>query len=552
MKRASIIFAIILQFATLTTLLAQQKVVKPYDSAVFYYEKKDFKKAFEFYETYHANPSQGVNNIDTYYAAVAACHAGNLERAKFYLKWSASIGYDIPDYKKYEMDSAVLCLRNIQEWKDYMSVFKFKSDSLLSALAKVTAQITDTTARANSSLLLDSKYWKDVASQNSASQLINKIKQFNDYSPTKKDNFWTLYKIKVNDTLTVPFLVHVPKSYHSKQKTPLYVYLHGGVIGRPNFANPGYIPDGLEAKIMTRAMEQNAFIIYPFGRKNFGWLYQQEAFETVIKEIAYIKSLYNINDNKVYIGGHSNGGSGAFWFALNQPSTFSAFFGLNYNPKIYSGNTSLRNLENGTPFYGISGSEDTAFPITTVNAIYNYGISNGANWKNFTKKGGHGLPFSNRDSINFIFDTLATKTRNPFPKQIEWETDHIKNGKNAWIEIMELDTLAEKANWHTMLNPTITQNGKTGFIDFNKNKSGAVSAVVEGNTIRIETSRVKRIKLYISADMFDLKQQIKLIINGKDYINMNLTADKNVILEEFLKTKDRDFIVANKIEFTVK
>ena len=52
--------------------------------------------------------------------------------------------------------------------------------------------------------------------------------------------------------------------------------------------------------------------------------------------------------------------------------------------------------------------------------------------------------------------------------------------------------------------------------------------------------------------MFDLNQQIKLIINGKEHINLKLLQDKNVIVEEFLKTKDRDFIVDNKIEFTVK
>ncbi|MES2650291.1 MAG: hypothetical protein V4663_01055 [Bacteroidota bacterium] len=552
MKKAVLIFVIILQCITLAPLFAQQKVVNLYDSATVYYAKKDFKKAFYFYEVYHADTTKGTNNIDTYYAAVAACNAGNLERAKYYLKWSAKIGYDIPDYKKYEMDSASSCMRDLPEWQNYIKVFKFKSDSLVAMLTKTTNELNDTTTRANYSLLLNDKYWKDITTKSTVNQLINKIKQFNEYPSTKKNNFWTLYKIKVNDTLTVPFLVHIPRNYSPKQKTPLYVYLHGGVVNRPKFANPAYIPSSIEIKLMTKAMDQNAFIIYPFGRKDFAWLYQQKAFETIIKEIIYVKSLYNINDNKVYVGGHSNGGSGAFWFAINQPSSFAGIFGLNYLPKAYSGNTSIKNLTNTPPFYGISGSEDPVFSISIIDAIYNYAIRNGSNWKNFTKKGGHGLPFSSRDSINFVFDTLATKTRNPYPKKVTWETDNIKNGRNAWIEITELDTLAEKASWHNLLNPTVTQNGKAGIIDFNKNKSGVIVATVKGNTVDIQTSRVKRIKLYISADMFDLTQQIKIIINGTDYLNFKLDTDKNVILEEFLKTKDRDFIVANTIEFTIK
>ncbi|WP_379083951.1 hypothetical protein [Pedobacter sp. UC225_65] len=552
MKRAAFIFSIILQSTIVLHLHAQEKTVNLLDSARAYYQKKDFKKAFDFYEAYHANPTRGTNNIDTYYAAVAACHANNMERVKYYLKYSAQIGFDVPDYKKYELDSAGFCLHDVPEWKQYMSVFKFKSDSLVSALAKTTAELTDTTNRANRSLLLDQKYWKDLASKSSASQLISKIKQFNNYPVVKKDNFWTLYQIKVNDSLTVPFLVHIPKGYNPKQKTPLYVYLHGAVVNRTKFTPPAYIPESTELKIMEKVKDENAFIIYPFGRKDFGWLYQQLAFETVLREIAYVKSLYNINDNKVYIGGHSNGGSGAFWFAINQPSPFAAAFGLNYLPKVYGSNTPFTNLRNEVPFLGISGTEDPVFPLELVNGIYKYAAGNGANWQNFSKKGNHGLPFASRDSINFIFDLLNTKTRNPFPKKIEWETDNVKNGRNAWIEITQLDTLTAKVEWHKTLNPTLTQNGKTGLADFNKNKSGAVIATVEGNNINIQTSRVKSIRLYISADMFDLSKQVKVTINNKDFLNVKLDADKQTILDEFLKIKDRDFIVATKIDLTIK
>jgi predicted esterase len=552
MKRAVFIFAIILQSAIAIHLYAQEKTVNLLDSARAYYEKKDYKKAFDFYETYHVNPTRGTNNIDTYWAAVAACHVNNIERVRFYLKYSAEIGYEIPDYKRYELDSAGFCLHDLPEWKKYMSIFKFKSDSLVAAHAKITSNINDTTKRANQSLLLDRKYWKELASKSSASQLISKIKQFDNYPSIKKNDFWTLYHLKVNDTLTIPFLVHIPKTYHPKQKTPLYVYLHGAIVNRSKFVPPEYVINQSEIKIMDKAIEQNAFIIYPFGKRDFGWLYQQLAFETVLNEISYVKSLYNINDNKVYIGGHSNGGSGAFWFAMKQPSPFAAAFGLNYLPKVYSSNTPFANLRNEVPFLGISGTEDPVFSLDLVNGIYKYATTNGANWQNFSKKGNHSLPFSSRDSVNFIFDLLATKTRNPFPKKIEWETDNVKNGRNAWIEITQLDTLAEKASWHVALNPTLTQNGKTGLSDFNRNKSGAVIATVEGNTINIQTSSVKSVRLYISPDMFDLSKQVKITINNKDFLNVKLDADKQTILDEFLKTKDRDFIVATKIDLTIK
>lgn len=303
---------------------------------------------------------------------------------------------------------------------------------------------------------------------------------------------------------------------------------------------------------MNNSIVDGAFIIYPFGKKRFGWLYQQEAFSTILNEIVMMKSLYNIDDNRVYIGGHSNGGSGAFWYAVNQPSFFAGFFGLNYLPKVYGSNTPLSNLKNNAPFFGISGTTDLVFPLNMVGQIYKLATENGANWKNLTLNGGHITTIENRDSISYLFNNISSKIRNPIPNAIQWETDNIQNGRNMWIEINELDTLAEKAVWLKDLNPSLTQNGKTAIVNFNKNRSGAVIANVKGNTIDIKTSRVKRIKLYISAGMFDLNQQIRLIINGKDFINMKLKADKNIIVEQFLRTKDRDFIVSNKMEFTVK
>jgi len=541
-----------------TFVHAQEKVFNAGDSAYYYYQKKDLKKAAYFYDLYYLAQKKTQSNYGTYRAAVASSYVGNMENAKYYIKRSGEIYYDysgyyeFPSYDKFVSDTIHNHLRNLPEWKNFITVLKFKSDSAQISVNKITAALEDTTARANQAALSQTSYWKTVAKNENATGLSQKIKTFNSFQPVKKTGYWTLYYFKANDTLTVPFLLYIPKNYQSNKKTPLYVYLHGAVINKTNFSKPAWIEPGDEIKIMDKAKSQNAFIIYPFGKKSFGWLYHQQAFETVLREIEMVKSLYNINDDKVYIGGHSNGGSGAFWFAINKPSTFASFFGLNYLPKAYFGNTSFRNLNNASTFYGISGTEDAIFPFPLVNSIYQYGSANHANWKNFAKVGTHSLPFDSKDSINFVFDTLATKIRDPFPKTITWETDDIRNGRCAWLAITELDTLASKASWHQALNPSVQQGGKTIQANFNPRPSGAINAIVKGNTIEIQTSRVKRIKLYISADMFNMDEQIKLVINGKQYLNLKTSPNKDIMLEEFMKTKDRSFIVANVIELTVE
>lgn len=537
---------------------AQEKTFNAIDSAYIYYNKKDLKKAAEFYDLYYLVQKHGQSNYDTYRAAVASAFVGNMENAKYYIKRSGEIYYDysgfyeFPSYDAFVNDPIHDPIRDLPEWKSFISTLKTKADSADISIKKIIGKLEDPSTRANDSLLANASYWKKISEKGSAANLIKKIKSFNGFEKISKTDHWTLYHIKVNDTLTVPFLVYIPKNYSNKRTTPLYIYLHGAIINRPKFANPAWIETGPEIKIMEKAKAQNAFIIYPFGKKTFGWLLQQQAFETIIKEIQMVKSLYNINDDKVYIGGHSNGGSGAFWYAINQPSLFASFFGLNYLPKNYGGNTLLGNLNNGSTFYGISGTIDSTFPLVTVNSIYQFARKNGANWENFVRVGNHGLPVNTPDSIAFLFDTLATKTRNPFPKTINWQTDNVRNGRNAWLEITELDTLAAKATWHETLDPLVTQAGKTAVVKFNIHKSGAVKATADGNTIKIETSRVKKIRLYLSPDMFNMDEQLKIMVNGKNLITVKLDVDKQIVLKQLLSTKDRSFIVGNIIELDVE
>lgn len=551
MRHKSIIICLSITLSAFLNVQAQEKDANFIDSAMVYYEKKDFKKAAHFFDVYYLEQKKAQSNYNTYFAAVAAASAGNMERAAWYLQRSAAIGYDLSAYQFFAEDPNNAALRDLPQWKAFLDNFKTKADSAKVIMDKTIAEINDYTYQPNESRLNDRAFWEDVASKSSVDQLIKKIKEFNDFDAPGKDNFWTLYRIKANDSLTVPFMVYVPKGYRASQKTPLYVYLHGAIIARKEFTKPEYIPGGLETSVLTGAMEQNAFIIYPLGKKDFGWLYQQQAFETILKEINLIKSNYNIDDNRIFVGGHSNGGSGAFWFSIKQPSAFAGFFGLNYLPKAYFGNTTLGNLKNVTPFFGVSGSDDTTFPWVTVNSIYQYGLQHGANWKNVVRKGGHSLPFTNRDTVNFVFDSLATKIRDPFPRKISWETDDVKNGRYAWLEIKELDTLADRASWHQELNPEVTQGGKTGTVDFNKHRAGAVRATCQGNTIYVETSRVKRIKIYLSPDMFRFNEQIKLIINGKQHLYFKHDMSKDTIVDEFLKTRDRSVIVADVVELTV-
>jgi predicted esterase len=424
-------------------------------------------------------------------------------------------------------------------------------DNLQNQSKSYIYNINDSTKRLNKSILTDTLQLKKIASTMNANVFMQWIKNFNQYNTPPEKNKWTLYYIKARDTLNAPFLVYVPKNYNPHKKNSLYVYLHGAASGRNQFSIASQIPIS-EAKVLKKPLLENAIIIYPYSRKDINWLFHQDAFETIEKEIAFVKSLYNVDDNRIYVGGHSDGGRGALWFATNKPTNFAAALGICYFPSAAFGNTHLRNLKNTMPFYGISGTKDFLFSIDMVEDIWKYAKSNHANWNFYAINGNHGLPFDYPDSTFFVYNEVFRNTRNPFPKKIEWETSDIKNGRNAWIEIKALDTSASIADWHSQLNPIVKENRKQVPLPFIKSRSGAVIAKASGNELKILTSRVKKLTLYISADMFDLSKQLQVKINNKPPLNFELKIDKAILLDEFLKHKDRVFIVANKIELTIE
>lgn len=78
----------------------------------------------------------------------------------------------------------------------------------------------------------------------------------------------------------------------------------------------------------------------------------------ILKEI---KQTINVNDDKVFISGHSNGATGSFSYLMKQQSPFAGFYGFNTQPKVRTGGTFIRNIANRS-YFNISTDEDYYFP----------------------------------------------------------------------------------------------------------------------------------------------------------------------------------------------
>lgn len=190
------------------------------------------------------------------------------------------------------------------------------------------------------------------------------------------------------DTVQVPYLVYVPKSYNPTTAAPLLVYLHGGVASATQFQiqDPGVAQE----PIFRVAEQQGALVLYPYGRKSFGWLEHEAALAAVRRMVTLVQTRYRVDSRRVYLGGMSNGGTAAFWYACQQPEGYAGFYALSAMPVSKLGPLRFQTLRQGAPLYSLNAEDDELVPFKEVAAIHDQHKAQTPQWHFASRPtGGH-------------------------------------------------------------------------------------------------------------------------------------------------------------------
>lgn len=155
------------------------------------------------------------------------------------------------------------------------------------------------------------------------------------------------------------YYVYVPKNYDHREKTPLLVYLHGGVMRR-ELLEDWEIED---FELVSLAEEYGYIILFPLGQFGASW-WDTVGITNVLQQVRTTKQDFNIDDNRVFMMGFSDGASGSFNFAMCYPTDFAGFLPCNGHPGVGSSagmHTYPVNLAN-RPVYVINTDEDKLYP----------------------------------------------------------------------------------------------------------------------------------------------------------------------------------------------
>ncbi|KFC19568.1 alpha/beta hydrolase-fold protein [Chryseobacterium sp. FH1] len=519
-------------------------------------DEAGYKKALDMYENAFKIYPDSIDGTGLYKSSVIASELKDYDKAFKYLAPLAAMETDEDGYPgwTYILDAET-------EYKNLLSDARWVSLKA-KALKDKEQFYAELLSRENEFYNASENNLKEIRDPKI---LYQEIRKFNSYK--QKNNRDYSISFKVNDSIKTSFFIHLPKNYDPSKKYPLLFFLHGAV--KNNALADYQLADwnlGDWNRYYTKYAEQNdVILVFPKGSRQYNWMSPDDGFFMIPEMVKLVKRAINIDDNKVFISGHSNGATGSFSYLMKQPTLFAGFYGFNTYPKVFTGGTFVENIKNRF-FVNFSTDQDYYYPPNANDDLNKLMNATKADYKEYRYNGfPHWFPKfdESEPAYKILFNELTKRKRNPFPKEISWEFDDEKYGTIDWLSDIKLDTLKPRADWHKDLNFKITKwleyDEKDSLItktvdknafDFPRN-SGKIKAEYDSNVFYIKVSKIKSFSIKISPEMVNLKKRVKVYINGKLYFNRKVEYDRELMLQNFENNKDREQVWVNSIELKI-
>ncbi len=513
-----------------------------------------YRKSLAMYEHAFALFPDSIEDIGLYKASVLAGYLNEKDKAFNYLNRLFQLSSKLPQLTNWEL---IIGKYAQDEYANLLSDPRW--DDLKSKALKAKQTFYD-----GLKALEKEFYAVDKAPLNKTKDgkaLYSEIKKEAGFLPKQHQDY--SLTLVINDTARTAFLVHLPPNYNPAKRYPLLFFLHGAV--RNNLLTD-YLPASWVLydwnRYYTKYAELNdVILVFPQGSKEFNWMTPDDGFFMVPKILTLVKKALNIDDNKVFVSGHSNGATGSFSYLMKQPTPFAGFYGFNTQPKVFTGGTFVENIKNRS-FINFSTDQDYYYPPNANDDFTQLMNSIKADYKEYRYNGfPHWFPQfdESEPAYKILFADLLHRQRNPFPKEISWEFDDNRYGHVDWLSNMKLDTLAVPKTWHKEKNFKIIReleyDEKDSLIakDVNRmafdfpRKSGKILAKYANNVFHIETSCIKSFAINISPEMVDTHKKVRIYVNGKLRFDKHIGYDTAFMLKNFDINQDRIQVWINQI-----
>jgi len=290
---------------------------------------------------------------------------------------------------------------------------------------------------------------------------------------------WSVQDVMTIDDVARPVHCFVPETYDPSIPHPLVVYLHGGVE-RPEPRTEMAVERALWEPVLERI---GAIGILPSSDIHATW-WSRAGHRFVLEAVDFAKRQCNVDEDRVFLTGFSDGGSGAFWMALHDPTPWAGFVSLLGDPTVATNGPYLcypGNLIN-RPIRAVAAIDDPLYPARIVEQYVDTMREIGVEIAWTTYPGGHDLAFFD-DEAPALVEFLEKTSRDPTPTRVVWETSDARVGRCDWVRINRIAAVGNDCDCPDLNLPDARRQALLGiFVDPAPEGGVVVLSVLEGTT----------------------------------------------------------------------
>lgn len=230
------------------------------------------------------------------------------------------------------------------------------------------------------------------------------------------------------------FVYIIPRTYDASRPYQVRVQLHGGIArARPPAVN----------RIRTDALPGvvDEILVFPIGWVRSLWWSATQA-DNLARILDRLKRTYNIDENRAYLTGTSDGGTGVYFMAFKDTTPWASFLPLIGHmvvlgtPSVHADGEMFPGNAVNKPLYVVNTGRDPMYPahVTQIYADHLRNLGASVVFRVYPDLG-HSTewwPDDRPEFEAFVHD----HPREPLPDRISWQTERIDRFNRAhWLII---------------------------------------------------------------------------------------------------------------------
>jgi predicted esterase len=354
-------------------------------------------------------------------------------------------------------------------------------------------------------------------------------------------------KYHIDEKLDMPYIV-LRKGERPANGWPLVIAMHGGGGTGDKLENPHAWPVNTrewqtQTKLAISLYPDNATYFVPrMVDDNQGRWWKEFNHTAFTAMIRHAILFWDVDPNRVYMLGISEGGYGTETLACRYPDRLAAANGMACGEGTSIHVENLRNL----PFRTDTGENDTAFGRIT-NAIAKHKLieelrakdpGGYVNHLEIHKGRGHGIDYKPSP------EWMVKHTRNPHPARVTYtlfQHDKVKNKGAYWLQatndlekkVIHLDGIIDK-DTNTI---TITADATVGD---EKVQAADGQQPLADSGVTAPASGLK-LRIWLHESLLDLTKPVQITINGKEVSSAVPKPKISTLCESLMQFGDPEF-----------